>query len=38
MAMLPETGRRSNILGFDGVEILIIAAGVAVALMIVLAF
>jgi hypothetical protein len=38
MAMLPQTSRRSNILGFDGVEIMIIAAGVLVALMIALAF
>jgi hypothetical protein len=38
MAMLPQAGRRANILGFDGVEILIIAAGVVVALMIALAF
>jgi hypothetical protein len=38
MAMLPQTGRRANILGFDGFEILIIAAGVVVALMIALAF
>jgi hypothetical protein len=38
MAMLPQTGRRATILGFDGVEILIIATGVVVALMIALAF
>jgi hypothetical protein len=38
MAMLPQTGRRVSLLGFDGVEILIIAAGVVVALMIALAF
>jgi hypothetical protein len=38
MAMLPQTGRRPNILGFDGVEILIISAGVVVALIIALAF
>jgi hypothetical protein len=38
MAMLPQTGRRSTILGFDGVEILIIATGVVVALMRALAF
>jgi hypothetical protein len=38
MPMLPQTDRRANILGFDGVEILIIAAGIVVALMIALAF
>ena len=38
MAMPPQTGRRANILGFDGVEMLIIAAGVLVALMIALVF
>jgi hypothetical protein len=38
MAMLPQTGRRASILGFDGVEVMIIAAGIVVALMIALAF
>jgi hypothetical protein len=36
--MLPQTVRRSNILVFDGVEIMIIAAGIVIAVAIALAF
>jgi hypothetical protein len=36
--MLPQTERRSSILVFDGVEIMIIAAGIVIAVAIALAF
>jgi hypothetical protein len=36
--MLPQTERRSNILVFDGVEMMIIAAGILIAVVIAFAF
>jgi|HubBroStandDraft_2_1064218.scaffolds.fasta_scaffold602192_2 hypothetical protein len=36
--MLPQTHRRSNILVFDSVEIMIIAAGIVIAVAIALVF